>query len=170
MAKTSREHTSWFSQECSIRDFRKVRCCAPPLGLRKRVWAKSSPQDFWHMVIVPGSTFVPNVLWYFGKPFLCLMETLRQRGHNETHTLVALLSRVMVPVRQPGADSGPRRPLPQLRQGMSRRRRAPWHGAVACCQACGFLLSPICGITSPTDFSHSHTVCCTPPRRREGGR
>jgi hypothetical protein len=50
------------------------------------------------------------------------------------------------------------------------RRRAPWHGAGPRGQACGFLLSPICGITSPTDFSHSHTVLCTPPRRREGGR
>jgi hypothetical protein len=50
------------------------------------------------------------------------------------------------------------------------RRRAPWHGAVTRGEACGFLLSPIWGITSPTDFSHSYTVCCTPYRRREGGR
>src|SRR6516162_5853652 len=49
------------------------------------------------------------------------------------------------------------------------RRRAPWHGAVPRGQAYAFLLSPICGITSPTDVSHSHTVCCTPPRHREGG-
>src|SRR6516162_3866135 len=48
------------------------------------------------------------------------------------------------------------------------RRRAPWHGAVPRGQACGFLLSPRCGITSPTGFSHSHTVCCTPHWRREG--
>ena len=48
--------------------------------------------------------------------------------------------------------------------------RAPGHGAVPRGQAGGFLLSPICGITSPTDFANFHTVCCTPPRRREGGR
>jgi len=50
------------------------------------------------------------------------------------------------------------------------RRRAPWHGAVPRRQACGFLLSPICDIKSPTDFTYAHTVCCTPYRRRKGGR
>jgi len=74
-----------------------------------------------------------------------------------------------------------REALAARRQVMPRRRerrgsRVPrhvcalWHGAVTRFHDCGFLLSPICGITSPTGFSHSHTVLCTPPRRREGGR
>src|SRR6516162_3554279 len=65
-------------------------------------------------------------------------------------------------------------PGPAASEGATRlagpppRRRAPWHGAGTRGQACGFLLSSRCGITSPTDFSHSHTVLCTPPRHREG--
>ena len=50
------------------------------------------------------------------------------------------------------------------------RRRAPCPGAVPRGQICGFLLSPICGIKSLTGFVNSHTACCTPYRRREGGR
>ena len=56
------------------------------------------------------------------------------------------------------------------RPGRASRRRATVRADGAGGQACGFLLSPICGITSPTDFANFHTVCCTPPRRREGGR
>jgi hypothetical protein len=82
---------------------------------------------------------------------------------------------------RPGSHSYASRPLQPLRQGMPRRRarrgsRVPHHvsahrhGAVPRGQICGFLLSPICGITSPTGFSRSHTVLCTPHRPREGGR
>ena len=66
---------------------------------------------------------------------------------------------------RPGSHSDASRPLQHLRTGHAAsagatrlacllpRRRAPWHGAVPCGQACGFLLSPICGITSPTGFA-----------------
>ena len=58
-----------------------------------------------------------------------------------------------------------REALAARRQVMPRRRerrgsRVPrhvcalWHGAVTRFHDCGFLLSPICGITSPTGFSH----------------
>jgi hypothetical protein len=104
------------------------------------------------------------------------------RGSTDAVLLLHFCSQVIVTVRQQGADSDPRGPSQPLRTGHAAsagaarlagpppRRRAPWHGAVPRGQAYAFLLSPICGITSSTDFSHSHTVCCTPPRRREGGR
>ena len=47
------------------------------------------------------------------------------------------------------------------------------HGVTAASRAlrtAGVLLSPVCGRTSPIGLSHAHTVCCTPPRPREGGR
>jgi hypothetical protein len=96
------------------------------------------------------------------------------RGVHANHEWISTHKTPLARAR--GADSYAKRPSQQLRQGTTQlsgpppRRRAPWHSAVPRFHHGCFLLSPICGITSPTDFSHSHTVCCTQPRRREGGR